>query len=443
MMTRSNTAWEPRLLWTTLGFIPHDKQKEILQKVNEALLKKEGAARFIDCPTGRQFGKTKTAVATVWMGLLAPDDDFGPPVVKVIADTFEHGRLIWDQIIGKAFGSDLLRPLVDRYEKEREILWLKNGASAQLLSSDRPQGLTGFTITLAVFDESAFISDDAIEMMMPCLAVRQGVAVAFGTAEGQGWHRTWYLRGQDNNYPDHCSMTYPSTDNPYFPPEELDVQRILLPKRRFEQLYMANWQSEEGAVFHNIDGCILSGQPLYSEPTSGHKYVFGVDFGRHQDYTVIYIGDARTGRVVFEDRFSNSDWMSQIERVEQVIRRYNASGIGDATGVGDVVISALQEHGVDIIGYKFTTVSKERLVQRLVVALEREDIRFPEYPQLLRELRYYERRTLPSGRVQTGAPIGYHDDCVMALALLNETYERGYGSTDRTTVESFEWEGVL
>lgn len=434
--------WRPRILWSALSFVPHLKQELVLYQLYLALHRQ--GPRFMDCPTGRQFGKTKLAAAAAWEGATMPDDAFGPPVVKIVADTYEHGRLIWDQVVGRAFGSPLLSPLVVKFDKEREMLTLKSGATIQLLSSDRPQGLTGFTITLAIFDESAFISDAAIEMMMPCLAVRQGVALALGTAEGAGWHRTWFLKGQDPNYPDNWSATFPSTDNPYFPPEELEVQRIMLPRRRFEQLYLAMWQSEEGAVFHNIDGCIQGAVPDKLVVDKGRAYVVGCDFGRSQDFTVAYVGDARTGRVIWQERFTEAEWMGQIERVARLCRQCNdATLMADATGLGDVVVAALQEKGVDVIKYVFTPSNKDRLVQKLAVALEREELRFPPFPDLLRELRVFETRTLPSGRVATGAPAGFHDDCVMALALLNEGLNKGYGSSDRFGEEVYSWQEAL
>ena len=436
-MTKSD--WRPRILWSALGFNPHPDQEKVLHQVHMALF--EGGPRFMDCTTGRQWGKTTEAEVMIWTAALAPNDPFGPPVVKIVADTYEHGRLIWDKVVGHAYGTELLKPLVSKFDKERELLTLTTGATIQLLSSDRPQGLTGFTITFVLFDESAFISDAAVEMMMPCLAVRQGVAVAFGTAEGQGWHRTWFLRGQDENYKDNWSATFPSTSNPYFPMEELEVQRVLLPRRRFEQLYLAMWQSEEGAVFHNLDNCIMDRAPLTQEPEPNRKYLVGCDFGRHQDFTVAYIGDSRTGRVLHQERFTQLEWMSQIERVAELCKKYNgATLVADATGLGDVVIAALQAVGVDVVKYVFTSSSKDRLIQKLVVALEREELRFPPYPELLRELRVYETRTLPSGRQQTGAPPGFHDDCIMALALLNEGMERGYGSSERSADEFFGWE---
>ena len=171
-------------------------------------------------------------------------------------------------------------------------------------------------------------------------------------------------------------------------------------------------------------------------------YIMGVDFARHHDFTVAYVADARTRRVVRELRFTNLEWLSQVERIQALARDYNnAEIVCDATGVGDVIVELLQGRGLHVTPYVMSPGSKDRIIQSLVLALEKEEIRFPEYPQLRRELQVYETRVLPSGRVQTGAPVGYHDDCPTALALVNWGLRRGAGSGGETfAMERFGWQ---
>ena len=419
-----------------LGFEPHPGQEEVLRRVDEAVRKVPGAPRFLDAATGRQWGKTTAAEVAIWQALLAPPDEFGPPSVILTSDTYEHCNLIFDKFVHHAFGVEMLKALVEKYDREREIITLRSGARLQKLSADRPQGLTGFTLTGAVVDEAAFVSDEALEMLLPCLAVRQGFILAVGTAEGQGWHRTWFLRGQDANYVDHWSAEFPSVNSPYFPPEEMETQRLMLPRRRWEQLYLAHWQSEDGAVFHGVENCWVDA-PLHTPPEKNRNYLIGADFARSQDFTVMYVGDARTGRILHEERFTARDWMEQIEICSRLAKEYNeATVFADATGVGDAVVAMLRDKGVDVVPVVMSQPVKDRLVSRLVVAIEKEDLHWPkDYVQLNREMMVFETRVLPSGRVQTGAPPGFHDDCVMALSLVNEGFNKGYGGLKRTSTE--------
>ncbi|MEI6809112.1 MAG: hypothetical protein WCN95_10355, partial [bacterium] len=74
----------------------------------------------------------------------------------------------------------------------------------------------------------------------------------------------------------------------------------------------------------------------------------------------------------------------------------------------------------DIEAFKFTANSKTELVQRLIVAIEQRRVSWPSaWEVLTAEMRRYEYQISPSGGLTYSAPSGYHDDCVMALALAN------------------------
>jgi hypothetical protein len=49
--------------------------------------------------------------------------------------------------------------------------------------------------------------------------------------------------------------------------------------------------------------------------------------------------------------------------------------------------------------------------------IENGQLTIPQVLELINELKLYGYKTTSSGNVQYGAPEGYHDDCVVALAL--------------------------
>jgi hypothetical protein len=128
----------------------------------------------------------------------------------------------------------------------------------------------------------------------------------------------------------------------------------------------------------------------------------------------------------------------------------------DATGVGDPVFDDLRREFPDTEGYRITAQSKRELVQGLMMAVEQRRVTWPAtsipetggrrqnerecfaqrrsgaeerlpnaecmlqtgpWEVLTAEMRRYEYAAGPSGQVTYSAPAGYHDDCVMALAL--------------------------
>ena len=63
---------------------------------------------------------------------------------------------------------------------------------------------------------------------------------------------------------------------------------------------------------------------------------------------------------------------------------------------------------------------KTELVQRLIVAVEQARVFWPAgWDVLTNELRRFEYAISPSGAITYSAPAGFHDDCVIALALAN------------------------
>jgi hypothetical protein len=144
--------------------------------------------------------------------------------------------------------------------------------------------------------------------------------------------------------------------------------------------------------------------------------------------------DAETGRCFAMERFNHLDWPIQKERILGFARRYRGRLILDASGVGDPIFDDLKRVYVDIEAFKFTPHSKVELVQRLIVAVEQRKVSWPagvnyetrerreksgDWDVLTNEMRRYEYQIGESGRITYGAPAGYHDDCVMALALAN------------------------
>ena len=92
----------------------------------------------------------------------------------------------------------------------------------------------------------------------------------------------------------------------------------------------------------------------------------------------------------------------------------------DTTGVGDPIYDDLRRAWGHVEPVKFTAPAKVELIQRLIVAIEQRQVAWPAaWTTLTDELRRFEYALSPSGAITYSAPAGYHDDCVIALALAN------------------------
>lgn len=117
-------------------------------------------------------------------------------------------------------------------------------------------------------------------------------------------------------------------------------------------------------------------------------------------------------------RFNQIDWNMQESAIIGMSQQYNNAPIVlDATGVGDPIYDRLSGKGVPVFPVKFTNTIKGNLIRSLQLAIEKRDITFPEIPELISELQMFAVQVGRTGLLSYGAPPGYHDDCVISMAL--------------------------
>jgi hypothetical protein len=255
---------------------------------------------------------------------------------------------------------------------------------------------------------------------LPVQLDRFGWAVFVSTPKGRNWFYDLFTRGLDASEKDYASFRFPSNASPYFPAKEWEEAKRTLPADVFRQEYEAEFLEDSAGVFRNIEGCLLRDEGGNLKPECVRNVVIGCDVAKHTDWTVLIAMDAETGRCFAMERFNHLDWPIQKERILAFVRKFRGRLILDASGVGDPIFDDLKRLHGDIEGFKFTAVSKTELVQRLIVAVEQCKVSWPlAWDILTAEMKRYEYEIGPSGGITYNAPAGYHDDCVMALALAN------------------------
>ena len=112
----------------------------------------------------------------------------------------------------------------------------------------------------------------------------------------------------------------PTAVNPYISAHEIEAARHELPERSYAQEYLAEFvQLEGGGVFRGVHA--VSRLPQRG-PERGHQYVFGIDWGRRNDFTAISVIDATVMEQVALDRFSDIDYEYQSERLHRWAELY-------------------------------------------------------------------------------------------------------------------------
>ena len=308
-------------------------------------------------------------------------------------------------------------------------------STIQFKSADNPDSLRGAGVNAAVVDEAGYWARDSFISIQTTLTQRQGLLRIISTPKGRNWFYDEWRKGCEDNPkrdPLYASYRLSTASNPYVPRESIEYAQRNMPADAFRQEYLAEFLDESAGVFRNIMENAKS--QLYDKPLVGHRYAIGVDWAKHNDYTVFVVGDMATREVVWMERYNDVGWDINIDRCVRLAKRWNnAAVLMDSTGVGDVPFDLMSSVYGQTYGYSISTnAAKKALIQKLQLALERNEISIPDrnihhsdpdkYKKaetLIEELQMYEYRITPAGIMQFSAPEGYHDDCVIALGLLN------------------------
>lgn len=329
-----------------------------------------------------------------------------------VAPTYKVSEVGWRLIRRLALqipGADI--------QKVARTITLPNGGEVAVRSADNPDSLRGEGLDFVVFDECAFIQEEAwTEAVRPALSDRKGRALFISTPKGNNWFWRLWQRCIDDHDAEWRGWQLPTSDNPYIDPAEIEAARRGLPERIFAQEYLAQFLDDAGGVFRRVMDAATA--TALDSGIGGRQYVMGIDWGRSNDFTVIAIVDMTNSELVYLDRFNQIDYTTQRGRVIAAYERFRpAQVIAEVNAMGQPIADELERDGLPVSGFTTTNASKAQIIDNLALAFERGTIRILNDPILIGELQAYEMERMSSGLMRYGAPPGLHDDTVMALAM--------------------------
>jgi hypothetical protein len=366
----------------------------------------EDTTRYKVYACGRRFGKTEAGKDEAVNDLLNGRRVWWTNV------TYANARETWEWF------KYALRAIPGTHIREVERrLVLPTGGFLRAVSVDDFDNLRGEGLDRVYMDEAAFTSEDAWERVLrPMLLDRKGGAVFLSSPNGMNWFQRLYQRGLDSAEPDWQAYHHTCYDNPLIDRDELDAIRRTTPERIWREEYMAEFLSDQGAVFRGIRE--IATAPLRPARIYGHRYIFGVDWGKDNDFTAILVFDATVQQMVALERFNQIGWSLQRGRLRALYDTWQPELIiAESNSIGSPNIEALQIEGLPVQPFATTGSSKPPLIEGLALAIERKELAIQDEPVLINELASYTLERLPGGAYRYNAPSGMHDDTVIALAL--------------------------
>ncbi len=367
-------------------------------------------ARFRTMACGRRCGKTVAgAIEGITFAINHPKS-----MVWVVAPIYSQVMIFWRKLL-----EFLPKSLIKETNQSDRRIVLINDSDIWFKSAENFEGLRGEGLDLVIVDEASKVKRDAWEYALrPALSDKKGKGVFISTPAGMNWFYETYANGimGSNKKDEYASWKLPTSENKYIDKSEIEAAKRMLPELVFKQEYLAEFLENIGSVFRKISDNIKG---AFEEPLPNRTYIMGVDLAKHEDFTVLTVLDTESNHLVYFDRFNEIAWDFQKSRIIEWAKRYNnCKVIIDSTGVGDPIVADLEKEGLNIQGFKFTYESKANLIQNLSIKIEQGNINYPDIPILIEELRIFGYEiTEQTRRILYSAPLGYHDDCVISLAL--------------------------
>lgn len=288
-------------------------------------------------------------------------------------------------------------------------LTLPNGARIEFKSGEKSDNLYGDDVYAAVIDEASRMREESWFALRSTLTATKGKCKLIGNVKGK---KNWFYklgeraRVGEKDYKFFKITAYDAAKEGIIELDEIEQAKRDLPEHVFNELYLAEPGDDKSNPFgiENIRRC-------YATISDKIPIAFGIDLAKYTDWTVITGLDSEN-RVCFIDRFQN-DWQQTMTKIQNLVGRTPA--YVDSTGIGDPIVENLQRILPNIHGFKFTSQSKQQLIEGLIYEVQHTQIFFPENP-IGYEMENFEYEYTRTG-VKYTAPQGLHDDCVMSLAL--------------------------
>lgn len=353
---------------------------------------------------GRRWGKT-VMCSSVALSIAV----YGGAVAWVVP-TFRNARPVWRIVESHSAG----RARINRADM---LVHYPGGGWLGVYTADNPVGILGEAFDLVVIDEAARCRPEVwYDTVMPTLADRNGRAILVSTPVGKNWFYREFMRGLGDMGDEQASFHAPSSANPS-PAIQRAAERArsLVSERTYRQEWLAEFV-DDGALFTNVDKlATLQPQPYIP----GHRYSIGVDWARASggDYTVFMVLDVTDNCVAKMERMNGKPFDIQLARLQALWTEYGEPPIlAESNSMGAPLVEQMQSAGLPIMGFDTNQRSKHEIITELELAFDRMQLRLLDDPTLIMELNAYEQKTR-LGFPAYGAPAGFHDDTVIALAL--------------------------
>lgn len=390
---------------TIKGIELFQKQQQILSEIINS------NKRFITLNASRQFSKS-TILENLLMYRTLNNRNIK---TLYITPTYSLSKIVMNKLYANLVEAQVIKSF---NKTDSQIVFI-NGSEIYFRSGTNPDTIRGLSVHYVFIDEAAFMDDLLWNVVRPTMNVIGKQCIMASTPRGKnGFFYQACMLGQSSNE-NYLYLFGHYSQNPFYNKLEVEDAKMTLPEGVFNQEYEAQFLEDGGSVFRNVANCATI------EKFRGYKgegpYTIGIDLGRQSDWTVVTVLNNKA-EVVEIWRNNKNEWTNIIEGIINVIKKYpGAIILCETNGIGDVVFDLLKKRVPSVRPFITTNETKNEIIEELILAFETNVISIPTqrlFPYLIQELNTYTfEYSIKTRRLIYNAMQGFHDDCVMSLAL--------------------------
>jgi hypothetical protein len=387
---------------------PHEKQKHIVDSCLDDNI------FFVVAIIGRQFGKTLIAENMALYWALNNNDS----VIYWVSPTDSQAQKCFGDIKKSVIEGGIIKS--SKQSKGDTEIVLKNNAKILFRSAASEDSLRGQSVDYMILDEAAFIKKSTIEeILLPMLNVRGKKCLFISTPKGKNYLYDYFLKGEINSK--WKSIRYSTYDSPFANEELINLFKETLPEKLFKQEIEAEFV-DSASIFNNIMELMCI--DVLNEPIIGKKYWAGLDIGLLVDASVLTILD-EDGNLVKYYRWTKIESPDLINKIVEInnIWKFNKIAI-ENNNQGLTIFQELKRRINNIIDINTNTKTKPELINRLIHLFNMKELKLIKDEYLRIELEAFIFKQNDNGHIKFMAESGFHDDCVMSLAIARWCFEK-------------------
>lgn len=374
------------------------------------------SAASSDCPTylfrwGVKFGKSTISenIALYW-AINNPKS-----LIYWVSPTDSQVQKIYKEITEAVIDAKIIK--TKKASKGSTEITFKNGSIISFKSAASEDSLRGNSVDYMIIDEAAFIKRDTIEsILLPMLNVRGKKCIFISTPKGKNYLFDYYRKGLTENK--WKSFRYSTLDSPFVNEDLIQMFKSTLPEKLYKQEIEAEF-IDSSSVFNNIDDCMLLDK--LKSPVDDTYYA-GVDIGLINDASVLSIVNSN-GDLVNYFRWEQLESPALIQEIINLNSIWNFKKIMiESNNQGLPIIQDIKRKLNNIVEFTTTAKSKTEIINDLIHAFNMKEIKIIKDEYLKIELDSFIFKQNETGNIKFMAEYGFHDDCVMSLAIARHCF---------------------